>query len=234
MGDSLSVALLHALTPAMSAWPFALPWLPQAGAVCACRLAGRAGHRRGRGFTTVELLITLSILGTLTALAAPSLTAALRRTMISSASNDLLGAVNRARTEAQRAGGAGMPFTVCASSQSATPGTASCTGTWEQGVIVFADANGNGARDTGEQVVLALPPTGAGVSVAMKSTLSYVLFAPNGMLHGSEAGVRFTFSHIRAPFDADVQHLCVLRSAVQVVSEAALQNDARNVRCKDL
>jgi prepilin-type N-terminal cleavage/methylation domain-containing protein len=189
---------------------------------------------RPRGFTTTEMLIAVSILGTLTALATPSMTAALRRTMISSASNDLLGAVNRARTEAQRSGGAGMPFTVCASSQSGAPASASCTGTWDQGVIVFADANGNGARDTGEAVVLALPPMGAGVSVSVKSTLDYVLFAPNGMLHGGETGVRFTFSHVRAPFQADVQHLCVLRSAVQVVSDADLQNVARNAACKAL
>jgi hypothetical protein len=46
--------------------------------------------------------------------------------------------------------------------------------------------------------------------------------------------VRFTFSHVRAPFQADVQHLCVLRSAVQVVSDADLQNVARNAACKAL
>lgn len=225
----------------MPAWLVALPRLTRVGVACPLRLArgsqrgrARSGGASGRGFTTAELLVTLSILGTLAALAAPSLTAALRRTMISSASSDLMGAVNRARIEAQRTGGAGVPFTVCASSQSATPATASCSGTWEEGVIVFADTNGNGARDTGEDVVLALPPTGAGVSVTMKSTLPYVLFAPNGMLHGSEAGVRFTFSHIRAPFQADVQHLCVLRGAMQVVSEAALQSDARNATCKAL
>lgn len=219
----------------------ALPRLSVVGAECplrpfrrSTRRRARCGRTSGRGFTTAELLITLSVLGTLTALAAPSLTSALRRTMISSASSDLMGAVNRARIEAQRAGGAGVPFTVCASSQSATPATASCTGTWAQGVIVFADTNGNGARDNGEDVVLALPPTGAGVSVTMKSTLPYVLFAPNGMLHGGEAGVRFTFSHERAPFQADVQHLCVLRGAMQVVSEAALQGDARNAACKAL
>lgn len=180
------------------------------------------------------MLIAVSILGTLTALAVPSLTAAMRRTMISSASNDLLGAVSRARTEAQRSGGAGVPFTVCASSQSSTPDTASCTGAWNQGVIVFADTNGNGARESGEAVVLALPPMGPSVSVTMQSTLSYVLFAPNGMLHGGETGVRFSFSHVSAPFQADVQHLCVLRSSLEVVSDSALQGDARNAACKAL
>lgn len=192
------------------------------------------GLRAARGFTATEMLVTLSILGTVSALATPSMTAALRRSLISASANDLLGAVNRARTEAQRAGGAGMPFTVCASSNSTTPSTASCTGAWNQGVIVFSDTNGNGARDSGENVVLALPPMDSNLSVSVKSTLPYVLFAPNGMLHGGESGVRFTFTHAKAPFEADVQHLCVLRSGVEVVGDAALKSEARHARCKAL
>jgi hypothetical protein len=46
--------------------------------------------------------------------------------------------------------------------------------------------------------------------------------------------VRFTISHERAPLQADVQHLCVLRGGMQVVSDAALQGDARNGTCKAL
>lgn len=198
------------------------------------RLPARPRWLRLAGFTTTELLVTLSIVGTVSALAAPSMTSALRRSMISAAANDLLGAVNRARTEAQRAGGAGVPFSVCASSQSTTPSTSTCTGSWNQGVIVFADRNGNGARDSGEEVVLALPPMDGSVSISVKSTLPYVLFAPNGMLHGSEAGLRFSVTHARAPLQSDVQHLCVLRSGVEVVGDATLQGDARHARCKAL
>lgn len=226
LGYSALKAPPHIRTSIMPARPDFRPLLQRAGALLA------TGAARWRGFTTAEMLVTVSVMGTLVALAAPSMTAAMRRTMISAASNDLFGAVNRARIEAQRAGGAGVPFTVCASSESGTPATATCTGAWAQGVIVFGDTNGNGARDTGEEVVLALPPMGAGVSVAMTSTLPYVLFAPNGMLHGGETGVRFTFNHVRAPFQADVQHLCVLRSSIQVVSDASLNSDARNAACR--
>lgn len=207
---------------------------PGASMRTCARLRARPAWRRLAGFTTTELLVTLSIVGTVSALAAPSMTSALRRSMISAAANDLLGAVNRARTEAQRAGGAGVPFSVCASSQSTTPSTSTCTGSWNQGAIVFADLNGNGARDTGEEVVLALPPMDGSVSVSLKSTLPYVLFAPNGMLHGGETGLRFTVTHSRAPLQSDVQHLCVLRSGVEVVADTALQSDSRHARCKAL
>lgn len=198
------------------------------------RGTSRPRRRLGAGLTVTELLVTLSILSTVSALAAPSMTAALRRSMISASANDLMAAVNRARIEAQRAGGAGVPFTACPSAQSTLPSTASCTGSWNQGVIVFADRNGNGARDSGEEVVLALPPMDNSVAVSVRSTLPYVLFAPNGMLHGSESGVRFSFTHARVPFEGDVQHLCVLRSGVELVSQAALNSDARHAPCKAL
>lgn len=186
------------------------------------------------GFTATEMLITLAILGTVSAMAAPSMTSALRRSMISASANDLLNAFNRARIEAQRSSGNGVPYTVCASSQSATPSTAKCAGSWNQGVIVFKDSNGDGARDGGEEVVLALPAMDAGLSVSVKSSLPYVLFAPNGMLHGSEAGARFTVNHERYPLQADVQHVCVLRGGLAVVRDADLRSDARYVRCKAL
>jgi prepilin-type N-terminal cleavage/methylation domain-containing protein len=190
--------------------------------------------RASLGFTATEMLVTLSILGTLSAMAAPSMTSALRRSMISASANDVLNAVNRARIEAQRSSGNGMPYTVCASSESATPSTAKCTGTWNQGLIVFADANGNGARDAGEAVVLALPAMDGSLAVSVKSTLPYVLFAPNGMLHGSEAGARFTFNHARYPLQSDVRHLCVLRAGLYVVRDGDLQADARYAQCKAL
>lgn len=194
------------------------------------RVRGRLAH----GFTTTELLVTLSILGTVSALATPSMNAALRRSMISASANDLLSAVNRARTEAQRASGAGMPYTVCASSESTTPSTARCTGTWNQGVIVFADRDGNGSRDAGETVLLALPPLDGNLSVTVKSTLPYVLFAPNGMLHGNEVGARFTFTHNKLPYQPDVQHVCVLRGGLYVVRDTDLQSDSRYGACKAL
>lgn len=209
----------------------AAAWATRAGSR-ARGLAGRA--RTTLGFTATELLITLSILGIVSAMAAPSMSSALRRSMISASANDLLNAVNRARIEAQRSSGNGVPYTVCASSDSATPSKATCTGSWNQGVIVFADADGDGTRDSDEAVLLALPAMSGSLSVSVKSTLSYVLFAPNGTLHGSEAGARFTFTHAHQPLQSDVQHLCVLRAGMYVVRDADLQSDPRYARCKAL
>ena len=56
--------------------------------------------RHWRGFTILELMITLVVLGILTALAAPSFTKMIARNNLSAASNDLVVALLTARSEA--------------------------------------------------------------------------------------------------------------------------------------
>jgi hypothetical protein len=81
-----------------------------------------------------------------------------------------------------------------------------------------------------------MPPTQGNIAVSVKSTLPYVLFAPNGMLHGNERGIRFTFTHSKVPAQADVKHLCVLRGAGHafIVKDSDLQTDLKFKTCKDL
>lgn len=56
--------------------------------------------RRGRGFTIIELMITLVVLGFLAALAVPSFSQMIARNNLSAASNDLVVALLTARSEA--------------------------------------------------------------------------------------------------------------------------------------
>jgi type IV fimbrial biogenesis protein FimT len=200
------------------------------------RRPGGARTRPGRlrGFTTIELLVTVSISAVVLGMAVPAMTDTVRRSLLSSASAELVTAVNRARFEASRSNLPGTPYTVCASSGTADPATATCGSTWTAGAIVFADANGNGARDNGEPVVYVMPPMDSNLTVARKSSLTFVLYAPNGMLHGDEAGMRFTISHSRSGSENENQYVCVLRSGVQAVSKPVLDTDTRFTRCRTL
>jgi type IV fimbrial biogenesis protein FimT len=59
---------------------------------------------QGRGFTLIELMVTLTIAAVLALVVAPGLTAYKRNAELTSAINTLLSAVNAARSEAMKRG----------------------------------------------------------------------------------------------------------------------------------
>jgi len=95
----------------------------------------------GRGFTMIELLVTLSIAAIMVTLAVPSFQSFLQQSRLTGHTNDLVLELASARSEAVKRG---ANVTVCASSDLAT-----CTGTWQQGWIV---------RDSGGQVLQVHTP----------------------------------------------------------------------------
>jgi type IV fimbrial biogenesis protein FimT len=96
-----------------------------------------------RGFTLLELLIGVSILGILMTLAVPSFTQMIRRNRLAAEVNGFVTAMSYARSEAYKRG---VPVSVCA----ADAAQSACSGslTWANGALVFVDYNGNGAVNT--------------------------------------------------------------------------------------
>ncbi len=90
-----------------------------------------------RGFTLIELMVTLAVLGILLTVAVPNFQTFVMNGRMASQTNDLITALNLARSEAVRRA---ANVTVCASSN----GT-SCTGGWAAGWIVL-DAAGTPIR----------------------------------------------------------------------------------------
>ena len=90
--------------------------------------------RQQRGFTMIELLITITIAVILLTIAAPSFQSFIAQNRVESASNQLLASFAYARSEAIKRG---ARITVCKSSDAANCGGAG----WEEGWIIFLDSD---------------------------------------------------------------------------------------------
>ncbi|MDQ2078124.1 GspH/FimT family pseudopilin [Marinimicrobium sp. ABcell2] len=87
--------------------------------------------RRMRGFTLIELVVTMVVLAIVVAFAIPNFNTMVRDSRSTTLGDDLIAAINYARAEAVKRGGR---VSLCASSN----GTA-CIGNWTDGWIVFTD-----------------------------------------------------------------------------------------------
>lgn len=104
------------------------------------------GTWHSQGFTLIELLVTISVAAVVLSIAAPNFLEMSKRNKLSAYSNDLIATINYARSEAVRRG---VPISICKSNN----GTA-CSGTWNDGWIVFVNTNGNAVVDAPAEVVL--------------------------------------------------------------------------------
>jgi type IV fimbrial biogenesis protein FimT len=86
-----------------------------------------------QGFTLIELLVALAIAAILLAIAVPSYSGSRLNSQLRASSNDLIGSINLARSEAIKGG---APVTLCASSNGHT-----CGGGWNDGWVVLRGAD---------------------------------------------------------------------------------------------
>lgn len=101
-----------------------------------------------KGFTLTELVVTVTIIGILSALAAPNLIDFVRDNRLTGVTNDLISDMLLARTEAIKRN---TPVVICKTSD-ATAADPVCDTTtanpWTSGWIVFVDTNNSGTRDS--------------------------------------------------------------------------------------
>ena len=126
----------------------------------------------------IELMIGIAIIGTLLALAAPSMRDMILNSRMTSQTNDLMSDFALARSMAANRG---QRVVMCSSAN----GT-SCGGTWPTGRLLFVDTNTNGSVDVGEEVLKVEPvlSTGTLVTVTGLTTATVVQFRPSGMAVG--------------------------------------------------
>jgi type IV fimbrial biogenesis protein FimT len=121
----------------------------------------RAANQPQIGFTLVELLITVSIVAILIAVALPDLRAFLVNNRLSSDVNGFVGLINYARSEAIARN---QDVLICPKSNGATVITCESTQSWgEFETQVFVDIDGNGQRNANDillKTIAATDPAG--------------------------------------------------------------------------
>lgn len=129
------------------------------------------------GFTLIELMVTIAVLGILLSIGIPSYQNMVLNSRITAQANQVITALNYARSEAVKRA---APATVCS-----TNGGAACAGStnWSTGWLVFADANGNGVVNAGETVLRVWPALNTGNTLNTGKDLR-VTFAASGFATG--------------------------------------------------
>ena len=143
----------------------------------------------GRGFTLLELMMTIAVVGILAMLAMPAFDSMLRAKRTSTVANELLAALNLARSESMRRG---QPVSVCRSNDGSSCAT---TGTgWDQGWIVFVNEDGvsegtSAARDDGELLLQVKQNLPAGITVRPNGNFTQAItFLRTGLVWGLGTG----------------------------------------------
>lgn len=134
------------------------------------------GGRYGSGgVTLVELLVLLALVAIVQSLAAPAVFGFADSMRLAAGANTLLSSIHFARSEAIKRN---ARVVMC---KSVTGNSCASTGGWEQGWIVFHDANNNASLDAGEPRLLWEQPLPDRLRLVGNAPIaSYVSYTPMG------------------------------------------------------
>jgi type IV fimbrial biogenesis protein FimT len=128
--------------------------------------------RRDDGFTLIELMIAIALVGILLATAVPALDDFTNDARQTGAINDFISSIHIARNTAITTN---SRVTMCASAS----GTNCELASWDSGWIVFGDLNSNGSVDASETIVSASAAV-EGLDILSGEFPAALMYRPNG------------------------------------------------------
>jgi type IV fimbrial biogenesis protein FimT len=165
----------------------------------------RSSHK---GFTLVELMITLGVAAILIATLVPNMRDFIRNNRLSGGVNDMLHSLQVARTEAIKRQNGNV--VVCGTANpTAADAAMTCDYATFRGWFVFQDTNGNWQHDNGEPVIERHGLLDTSVTVKTDANDRIVSFSPSGF--ANPAGVRVPVATIV---------MCDSRGVVQIGNTA--------------
>jgi type IV fimbrial biogenesis protein FimT len=150
----------------------------------------RTASRKQRGFTLLELLITLVVAAIVLSAGIPSFDAFLATNRMAAAANNIVSSVHAARSEAIKRR---TTITWCASDDwnTASPGCA--LGGGLTGWIVFADENGDVSVNGADTVLFTYAPAPDVITVTIDpASFPYLQFGNNGFPQNGPPGAQIS------------------------------------------
>jgi len=138
-----------------------------------------------KGFTIIELMVTLVVAAILLSIAAPSFNAILQDNRLTTSINSMSASLNLTRSEAIKRGG--VPVILCKSNDfDATPSCVAAAN-WHDGWYVFADDDSDGAIDNGEVLRLTVGLE-QGQTLAYAAGINEISYDSRGFISAGDQG----------------------------------------------
>ena len=151
-----------------------------------------------KGFTLIELAITLSVAAILFTVAVPSFVSLIKSMQITTATNEFFAAINLARAEAiQR----GVRVDLVPAGEE---------GDWTKGWVVFIDGNRNRRPDGGDVIIFRHGPTPNGIQITARltdSTVQYLAYNGAGRTRTHDNGYRTQFGTFTFELESKVRKI---------------------------
>lgn len=184
-----------------------------------CQNPSAQARRFVAGFTAIELMIVVSIIAILAALAAPSFTPLIENWRVREVSEQLQSTLYYARSEAIKRGGQVIIQKIPNNTNGCS--SASETSSWDCGWIVCYDTNGNGSCGTSEPVLQRLESS-AKVHVTRRSGGATIQLNRWGLVAGPYLG--FTLVPLnKSPSHMGARGVCMSSGGrIRVISQEAI------------
>ena len=138
---------------------------------------------RYRGFTLVELMVVLAILGVALVLAVPAMQRLSQAMQVRTEARRLLSAIHLTRNEAIKRN---VPVSLCPSPMAHT-GEAECAGVYADGWIMFSNRDRDRVVDAGDELIQVFDGLPAGYSLtnraATRDENQLITYYPDGTAH---------------------------------------------------